>query len=71
VASCGTPLALQRFKGDKRLEGCIAVPAFRYSRAFSSEVGTGSREENAIKQREKHFRAKHVPREGGDGNRFA
>jgi len=55
VASCGTPLALQRFKGDKRLEGCIAVPAFRYSRAFSSEVGTGSREENAKKKERSIF----------------
>jgi hypothetical protein len=34
-------------------------------------MGAGSREENAIKERDKHFQAKHVPREGGDGHRFA
>jgi hypothetical protein len=28
-------------------------------------VGTGSREENAVKERKKHFQAKHAPREGG------
>jgi hypothetical protein len=41
------------------------------SRAFSSEVGTGSREENAIKQRKKNFQAKHVPAkaEMGTGSR--
>ncbi|MCE2932087.1 MAG: hypothetical protein LW833_03895, partial [Hyphomicrobiales bacterium] len=30
-------------------------------RAFSSEVGTGSRQENAKKEREKHFQAKWFP----------
>jgi hypothetical protein len=30
-------------------------------------VGTGSREENAIKQRKKHFQAKHVPAKAGMG----
>jgi hypothetical protein len=30
-------------------------------------VGTGSREENATKQRKKHFQAKHVPAKTGMG----
>jgi len=30
-------------------------------------MGTGSRQENAIKQREKHFQAKHAPAKAGVG----
>jgi hypothetical protein len=56
----GTPLAPQHFRGDKPLEGGSAVPALRYSRVSSSELGTGSREENAIKSKRQSIRSHSV-----------
>jgi hypothetical protein len=38
-----------------------------HSEAFSSEVGTGSRKENAKRKEIEHFQAKHVPAKAGMG----
>ncbi|MCA3654286.1 MAG: hypothetical protein IOC43_02485, partial [Methylobacterium sp.] len=45
----------------KNCKAGLRAGAIAALKAFSSEVGTGSRKENAIKKKEKHFQAKWAP----------